>query len=195
MSWTLLGITLSGIWRPWVSLGERKYFIHLCVQYLWLLGHSRSVQYYWMKSTEFEITHFWKFVISMGKSQKFILNFKIILSIYLLDMLGLRCCKGFSLVEESRGYSLVVVCRLLITVAFCCGPQALGCVGSVVVVRVLRCSVAYGFFPDQGSNTCLLHWQVYSLSLNHQGSPRHYFLNEYVCRWKCVGILWQKSET
>ena len=30
-----------------------------------------------------------------------------------------------------------------------------------------------GIFPDQGLNPCLLHWQVDSLSLSHQG--RAYF--------------------
>ena len=28
-----------------------------------------------------------------------------------------------------------------------------------------------GIFPTQGSNPCLLHWQVDSLPLSHQGSP------------------------
>ena len=31
--------------------------------------------------------------------------------------LGLCCCTGFSLVVESGGLSLVVVCRLLVSVA------------------------------------------------------------------------------
>ena len=31
--------------------------------------------------------------------------------------------------------------------------------------------MACRIFPDQGSNPCLLHWQVDSLSLSHQGSP------------------------
>ena len=35
------------------------------------------------------------------------------------------------------------------------------------------CSVAYGIFPDQGSNPCLLHWQADSLP---QGSPSCPFL-------------------
>ena len=34
----------------------------------------------------------------------------------------------------------------------------------------LSCSVACGIFLDQGSNPCLLHWQVDSLPLSHQGS-------------------------
>ena len=41
-----------------------------------------------------------------------------ILSIYLfMAVRGLRCCTGFSLVAKPGGYSLVVVCRLLIVVA------------------------------------------------------------------------------
>ena len=35
----------------------------------------------------------------------------------------------------------------------------------------LRCSVACGIFPVQGSNPCLLHWQANSLRLSHQASP------------------------
>ena len=42
----------------------------------------------------------------------------------------------------------------------------LGCCG-----KGLSCSAACGIFPDQGSNPCLLHCQVDSLSLSHQGSP------------------------
>ena len=34
-----------------------------------------------------------------------------------MAVLCLHCCEGSSLVVVSRGYSLVVVCRLLITVA------------------------------------------------------------------------------
>ena len=32
--------------------------------------------------------------------------------------------------------------------------------------------LACGIFLDQGSNPCLLHWQVDSLSLSHQGNPQ-----------------------
>ena len=35
----------------------------------------------------------------------------------------------------------------------------------------LSCSSACGIFPGQGSNPCLLHWQVDSLALSHQGNP------------------------
>ena len=36
---------------------------------------------------------------------------------FILAVLGFCCCVGFSVVALSRGYSLVVVCRLLIAVA------------------------------------------------------------------------------
>ena len=41
---------------------------------------------------------------------------------------------------------------------------------SAVVLHVLRCSTARGIRPDKGSNLCLLHWQMDSSLLNHQGS-------------------------
>ena len=52
----------------------------------------------------------------------------------------------------------------------CCRAQGLGhagsvaaarglwSAGSVAVVHGLSCSMAYGIFPDQGSNPCPLHW-------------------------------------
>ena len=36
----------------------------------------------------------------------------------------------------------------------------------------LSASLSYEMFPDQGSNSCLLHWQADSLPLSHQGSPK-----------------------
>ena len=35
----------------------------------------------------------------------------------------------------------------------------------------LSCSSACGMFPDHESNPYLLHWEVHSLPLSHQGSP------------------------
>ena len=43
--------------------------------------------------------------------------------------------------------------------------------GSTVVAHGLSCSTACGIFLDWRSNQCLLHWQVDSLPLSHQGSP------------------------
>ena len=39
-----------------------------------------------------------------------------------------------------------------------------------------NCPAACGIFPDQGSNSCLLHWQADSLPLSHQGSPPPQFI-------------------
>ena len=44
-------------------------------------------------------------------------------------------------------------------------------IGSAVVVHRLSCSAACEIFLDQALNPCLLHWQVDSLPLSHQGSP------------------------
>ena len=40
------------------------------------------------------------------------------------------------------------------------------------MVHGLSCPKAYGIFPDQRLNLCLLHWQVGSLPLSQQGSPQ-----------------------
>ena len=86
---------------------------------------------------------------------------------------------GLSPVAESRGYSRVVVHRLLITGASLveehglsvCRLQPLKQGGSVVGARGLRCSKACGIFLDQGLNPCSLHWQADSYPLCHLGSP------------------------
>ena len=44
-------------------------------------------------------------------------------------------------------------------------------VDSVVVAHGLNCSVTCGIFLDQRLNPCLLHWQVDSYPLEHQGIP------------------------
>ena len=51
----------------------------------------------------------------------------------------------------------------------CCKAQTLN-TGSIVMVHRFRCSAACGIFLDQGSNPCLLHWQVDSLPPSHQGN-------------------------
>ena len=54
-----------------------------------------------------------------------------------------------------------------------------------MVCRIIY-SAACGIFPDQGSNPCLLHWQVDSLPLNHQGSPGKVFLRRERERAECL---------
>ena len=101
-----------------------------------------------------------------------VILFTIILCIYLvLAGLGLRCCAGFSLVLESRGYSLPAILRLLVAVASLVAEHGLWVTwasvvvvsrlqstGSIVVAHGLSCPMACGLFLDQGSNPCLLHW-------------------------------------
>ena len=86
-----------------------------------------------------------------------------------LAVLHLHFCRGFSLVMESRAYSLVVVLGFLFAEALfavehglwgtqdsAVGARGLWSTGSIVVTHRLSCSVACGIFPDQGSNPCLL---------------------------------------
>ena len=75
--------------------------------------------------------------------------------------------RGLSLVMVSGGYfslqctgfslQWLLLLWSMGSVVAACGLYS---AGSVVVVHRLSCSVAYGIFPDQGSNTCLLHWQA-----------------------------------
>ena len=89
---------------------------------------------------------------------------------------------AFPLVVADRGYSLVVVRRLVAVASL--GAQALGSRASAVaahwpwamgasiaVAHGLSRSTARGIFLDQGSNPCPLHWQADSYPLHHQGSP------------------------
>ena len=80
----------------------------------------------------------------------------------------------------------------------CCGSscrkaQSLGCVGvsscgsQALEHRLssweLSCSTAYEIFLAQGSNPCLLHWQVDSLPLSYQESPCHLFSKYILLQW------------
>ena len=76
-----------------------------------------------------------------------------------------------SLVEASRGYSLVAVPGLLIVVASLVAELGLqGAWASVAVVHGLSCPVACGIFPDWELNPCPP--ALDSQPLDHQGSPR-----------------------
>ena len=96
---------------------------------------------------------------------------------------------GLSLVAVSGGYSLQLQCMgfssrwLLCCRAWGSRSRASGVMarglqstGSGVVAHGLSCHMACGIFLDQGSNLGLLHWQVDSLSLSHQGSRLHIML-------------------
>ena len=78
---------------------------------------------------------------------------------------------GLSLVVVSRGYSLVAMLRLLTAVASLVVEHGLQSTGSGVVTQGLSCLSPCGVFPDQGLNSCPLHWQGDSQPLDHQGLP------------------------
>ena len=100
-------------------------------------------------------------------------------------MLDFHCCMGVSLVGVSRGYSN---CGAWLShcSGFSCGAwvpgmwalvvaaSGLWSTGSIVVVHGISCSAACEIFLDQGSNPCLLHWQVDSLPLSLQ--PQYWLL-------------------
>ena len=99
--------------------------------------------------------------------------FKRYLLIYIWLCWIFVAAHGLSLVVGIRGYSLVVVCRLLTAMAFLAVEQGLkGTWSSVVVTHKLSCSEACGILVlDQGLNPCPLHWQMGSQPPGHQGSP------------------------
>ena len=90
-------------------------------------------------------------------------------------MLGLHCCKGFSLVAASGGYSLVAARGLFIAGASLVAEHRLQSTGSVVVAHEFSCCEARGIFGDQGLNPCLLPWQADSSPLSRQRGPAHPF--------------------
>ena len=50
--------------------------------------------------------------------------------------------------------------------------------------------MAYGIFLDQGLNPCLLHWQMDSLPLNHQGHPDFFFFKRKPLHGKSLVVQW-----
>ena len=110
---------------------------------------------------------------------KFIIIFLIVQFYLFLMELGLHCCVGLSLVAVacfSLWWFLLLWSTGLWASVMAAGGSILGAPrlwssGSIVVVHGLSCSTACGIFLDQGSNPCLLHWQVDSVPLSHQRSP------------------------
>ena len=71
--------------------------------------------------------------------------------VFILAVLGLcYCVWAFSDGSSLGGYSLGLVCELLIVVASCCRARALG--ASVVAEHGLNCPEVGGIFLDQGLN-------------------------------------------
>ena len=83
---------------------------------------------------------------------------------------------GLSLVAASGGHSPSQRAGLSLSRPLLLQSTGSRHAGSVVVAHRPSCSAACGIFPDQGSNTCPLHWQADSQPLCHQGSPQLLFL-------------------
>ena len=96
---------------------------------------------------------------------------KCILIIYLVlifisAVLGLHCCVGAFAGYSNWRLLFFVVHGLLIALASLVTEHGLWIhrlqqsqhEGSVVVLHGLSCSAACGMFPNEGSNTCPLHW-------------------------------------
>ena len=81
---------------------------------------------------------------------------------------------------------LVATCEIsLVVVLSSCGARTSHCGGFSCfrapalkhgLRMVLSCHKAYGILPEQGSNSCPLHWQAASEQLDHQGNQVADFL-------------------
>ena len=110
------------------------------------------------------------------------------LELLLLEVLGLLIVVASLLVEHRLWGSQSLWCRDSVVVV----PQ-LQSTGSVVIAHGVSCSVASGIFPDR--DPCLLHWQVDSLPLSHQGNPTWdiYFLTRANISLKIFSLFSQKT--
>ena len=132
---------------------------------------------------------YWSFSFSISPSSEYSelsLYLSIVLKIFLfLALLGLCCCTGFSL-AAMLGFLIAVASFVERGLSRASGLQQFSVPGlqstaSIVVMHGLSCSIAYGIFLEQGSNLCLLHWQVDPLPLSH-----HFFFLISTLFGQCV---------
>ena len=82
--------------------------------------------------------------------------------------------RGLSLVVANRGCSSSRCAGLSLSWPLLLRSTGSRRAGSVLVAHRPSCSAACGIFPDQGLNSCPLHWQADSQPLRHQGSPEFF---------------------
>ena len=99
----------------------------------------------------------------------FFLNFYLFIYLWLCWVFV--SVRGLSLVAASGGHSSSRCAGLSLSRPLLLRSTGSRRTGSVIVAHGPSCSVAYGIFPDQGSNLCPLHCQADSQPLRHQGSP------------------------
>ena len=107
--------------------------------------------------------------------------------LFILALLGLWRCVGFSPVVPSGGSSVAAVCRLLRQWLPQLRSRALGCSGvsscssHALEHRLNNCLSGLAALqhmwdlPDPGIEPVSLHWQANSLPLSHQGGPAYIF--------------------
>ena len=87
-------------------------------------------------------------------------------------------CTGSSLLHTGVLWSqrIGATPRCGVCTSHCSGFSSLQSTGSVVVVQGPGCTAACEICPNQGSNSCPLHWQANPYLLCHQGSAFPHFL-------------------
>ena len=152
---------MLGLWIPILLHPEQLCSGNRCICYSSFVGGERILLIH-RKKLGGKMTRDWSephfFFFNLSSSSTLIL---------FLAVLSLHCCSGFLWLWLSGGYCLVVMWGLLIGVISLVVEHRLHGTGLVVVAHGLSCSWACGIFLDQGSNPCLLHWQMDSLPLSH----------------------------
>ena len=123
-------------------------------------------------------------LLGVGLADPFLVFVKncLFIDLFLFSVaLGLLCCPWaisscsrwelLSLWGSGFSWGLLLWAQVLGTRAQWLSHVGSRARASVVVVHRLRCPMACGIFPDQGSNLWPLHWWVDSYPLDHQGSP------------------------
>ena len=77
-----------------------------------------------------------------------------------LAALGLCCCEKAFSSSSKWGLLLIMVSRVVVAVLSLVVENRLWSMGSVVVAHGLSCFEACGILPEQGLNSCPLHWQA-----------------------------------
>ena len=90
---------------------------------------------------------------------------------------------------QNAGLDVAQVCMRVCVCAYVCMSVYLCvCARMCVFMHVCACVIMHVYVcacGDQGSNLCLLHWQVNPLPLKHQGSPENHFI---------MGVLLKKQD-
>ena len=90
----------------------------------------------------------WRYLFIYGCSASFIVVHGLLIAwLLLLWSTGSRCMGFSSCIMGALGHMGIAV-----------AAHGLWRTGSIVVAHELTCSMVCGIFPDQGSNTCPLHW-------------------------------------